>query len=222
MNTIFRKTINQENKSNSITMKKQELEKEINALIERTFCTITNLYEGKDGKTRLSFPHHTHGVDKDKQRVSEQELRQLFIEELNRYADEKRLSLKYSIEVPTRMKYRFPKDGDPKVCEDGVSGRFDLTIWLDGKMVSIIEFKEGNATCNSYKKDLCKLMNEDEGEEDTLRYFVNILEDSNKKTVESIDGKFRDYIKGRKTIHLWILSMGIHRQRNRFVKQIVY
>ena len=51
-------------------MKKQELEKEINALIERTFCTITNLYEGKDGKTRLSFPHHTHGVDKDKHLVT--------------------------------------------------------------------------------------------------------------------------------------------------------
>ena len=96
------------------------------------------------------------------------------------------------------------------------AGIFHLDIEIS------VEFKEGNATCNSYKKDLCKLMNEDEGEEDTLRYFVNILEDSNKKTVESIDGKFRDYIKGRKTIHLWILSMGIHRQRNRFVKQIVY
>lgn len=204
-------------------MKKQDLQTAIKTVIEHTFTSITNLYNKQGATTRLIFPQYTHGSNKGKLRVSEQELRQLFIEELNRYADETGTIWQYSVETPTNEKYKFPEKGTPKVDKNGVSGRFDLTIWVDGKMAVIIEFKAGNAAPHEYDKDLCKLDNPMEGEKDTtMRYFINVLEDSYQTTIENICSKIRTGKKGKESVHLWILSMGVHTQKNRFKKEFVY
>lgn len=189
-------------------MKKQDLQSAIETVIERTFTSITNLYNKQGAITRLIFPKYTHGSNKGKLRVSEQELRQLFIEELNRYADETGTIWQYSVETPTNEKYKFPEKGTPKVDKNGVSGRFDLTIWVDGKMAVIIEFKAGNAAPHEYDKDLCKLTNKNEGERDTMRFFVNILESANAATKDSIKKKFDKHNpRGKEMIRLYFYAM---------------
>lgn len=203
-------------------MKTPDLKDAIDKVIGRSFNAITDLYNKKNDHTRLIFPQYTHGSQKGKTRVSEQEFRQLFVEELNRYAYEQHLDWYYSIETPTKKKYRFFDEGRLEESNNGVSGRFDLTIWMNGKMVAAIEFKAGNASPYDYSKDLCKLANPNEGESDTLRYFVNILEDSYNSTIENICKKFKNGKKDKATIQLWILSMGVHRQCNNFSKEFVY
>ena len=188
-------------------MKKQDLENTINEVVNSAFESITHLYEDQHVDTRLIFPKYTHGKNKGKKRVSEQELRQLFIEELNKYCEEKKLDLQYSVETPTKKKYSFLEDGEPMESEDGVSGRYDLTIWEKDEMVAIIEFKEGNATKHEYKKDLYKLTNKNEGTSNALRYIVNVLESSNSATIKSIENKFSDGKKGSNIIHLRFHSM---------------
>ena len=200
-------------------MKTNDLESDIKEVVGKTFNAITDLYNGQNGQTHLVFPHYYDRDGKEGEiRVSEQELRLLFIEEMTRLHPD----WQYSVETPTKKKYRFPENDKPQVCEDGVSARFDLTMWVHGKMAAIIEFKAGNASKHDYNKDLCKLANKDEGEKDTLRYFVNVLEDSTEKTFDNIDDKFKECKKGKEEIHLWLLSMGIHRQNNRILKEYKY
>ena len=196
--------------------------KDLEEVIRNTFESITKLYNGQNHETHLIFPRYYDRNGKaGEKRVSEQELRQLFIEALNRLQPD----WQYSVETPTRKKYSFPEDDEPKVCENdegGVSARFDLTIWVHGKMAAIVEFKAGNARERDYKKDLCKLANPDEGETDTLRYFVTVLADSYEKTFGNINDKFEKCKKGKETIHLWLLSMGIHQHGNRGIKEYNY
>ncbi len=214
-------------------MKTPDLKDAIDKVIGRSFNAITDLYNKKNDHTRLKFPQYTHGSQKGKPRVSEQEFRQLFVEEFNIITNELCIDWYYSIETPTKKKYRFSGEDNPGESEYGVSGRFDLTIWLNDKMVAVIEFKAGNASPQNYEKDICKLVNPDEGEKDTLRYFVNILEDSNQITIDSLDKKLTVCMnkigeklkvrkKDKKTIHYWFLSMGVHRQRNKYSKEFIY
>ena len=58
-----------------------DLKDAIDKVIDRSFNAITNLYNKKNNHTRLIFPQYTHGSQKGKPRVSEQEFRQLFVEE---------------------------------------------------------------------------------------------------------------------------------------------
>ena len=208
-------------------MKTKDFENAIKEVIERTFRSITNLYNDQNKETRLIFPHYyDRDGKKGEKRVSEQELRQIFIEELTKYAVEHKFDdLRYSVETPTKKKYRFPENDNPQVCEkgeSGVSARFDLTIEMNGKIAAIIEFKAGNASKHDYNKDICKLANPDEGEKDTLRCFINVLEDSNMKTFDNIYGKYKECKKGKETIHLWLLSMGVHRHSNSILKEYTY
>ncbi len=174
-------------------MDKEKLQDLIDEVVMRTFKTMTNLYK-KTGKvdTLLIFPDYTRGGQAGNTRVSEQELRQLFIEELTHYVKEHGVELHYSVESPTEDGYCFKED-QPHRCDDGRAGRFDLIIWED-KKVALIEFKSATAEEQEYLKDLCKLTNEIEGSSDVLRYFINIFEGANAKTVNRVkeilnDGK---------------------------------
>lgn len=161
-------------------MEKNELKEVIDQLIECTFKSIESLFKSKDGFaqcTRLCFPTYHHGASEDTLRLSEQELRFLFVEEFNKNKGVKKLNLRYSVETPTIGWYN--NTGNNKR-----SGNFDLTIWQNGKLVSIIEFKARNRAIDT---DLRKLTNPIEG--DVLRYFVSILEKSNRKTVRNIKKK---------------------------------
>lgn len=183
-------------------MDKEQLKSVIEKVINDTFDSITELFKNNNdnnGLTRLFFPKYVHGVNSGEIRVSEQELRQLFIEEFSKNPDVIRFNLRYSVETPTQGSYIFSEE----VLGNGRSGNFDLTIIEDGDIVAIIEFKAGNA--QSYKNDIEKLTNTEEG--DSLRYLVNILVGADNGTVKSINGKFQSSADGNRIVHLRFHSM---------------
>ena len=163
-----------------------DLKDVIDEVVQRTFNTMTYLYK-KAGKvkTLLIFPTYTRGGNAGSVRVSEQELRQLFIEELTYFVKTNGFELHYSIETPTEDGYKFVEK-NPTACEEGRSAMFDLAIWRDEKKVALIEFKSATAEEFAYLKDLCKLGNKKEGSNDVLRYFINIFEGANSGTVKRI------------------------------------
>ena len=95
---------------------------ELENVIEQSF---KELRSGSTG-TRLVFPKYSGGT---KKRVSEQELRFVFVELLQPLL--KKYDYYYSVETPTEDKYKFSNKGTydkPTASEDGQSASFDLTI----------------------------------------------------------------------------------------------
>jgi len=198
----------------------------IDNIIDQTFKRLELAYmnhrEGqigksinhKKGESRLVFPCYNN--KKREIRISEQELRFIFVETFNEYCDEKELDWFYSVETPTKDKYKFTEKGDnldkPK-REEGQSANFDLTISNDkGELLALIEFKAKNTKPFSYAKDFCKLWNPKEGNSNVLRYFINVLDKADKNTSDNIQAKL-DNLRNNKekydaTIHLrfWALE----------------
>lgn len=55
---------------------------------------------------------------------------------------------------------------------------------------ALIEFKANDADEKSHLKDILKLNNPQEGSENVLRYFIEVIENSNDQTTESLISKF--------------------------------
>ncbi len=134
---------------------------------------------------QLIFPTKRGG-----KRISEQELRQLFIEEFK----VKHKKLYFSIETPTVHSYSFTnvlkqiKIGDE--ANNGQSALIDLCI-LEKKSETSnytrllnIEFKYKNATEANISKDILKLMHEEEN-----GAFVLLLKNTNSGTLNSLADK---------------------------------
>ncbi|MCR4815904.1 MAG: hypothetical protein K5842_01805 [Bacteroidales bacterium] len=180
-------------------MNKQKIQQVIDNVIDSTFKSIEALFKNKNRfarNTRLCIPSYHHGSNENKIRLSEQELRFLFVEEFNKNADVKKLDLRYSVETPTVGWYN--NTGERKR-----SGNFDMTIWRNEEIVAIIEFKAKN---RSFETDLKKLTNLEEG--DVLRYLVNILEASTPKTSRNLRKKFNvENQKGEHIVYLKFYSL---------------
>ena len=164
--------------------------KHIEAVIERTLSKLNSLYHRDGGgleDTRLIFPRYW--VTKEGERVegelrvSEQELRFMFVEELNKYCDAHReWEVYYSVETPTSNSYQL-------TGESQQSGCIDLCIHgNDLKRIALIEFKALNPSEHDHAKDAFKLKHEIEGE---LRYFIEIVKSHNSKTDEKIVEKLK-------------------------------
>ena len=189
-------------------MKTAELKGIIEKIIEKTFDVIKKVYafQKESGsineqinpseiESRILFPEYSKKrKSPEKDRISEQELRFIFVEQLNKVAKEK--DLYYSVETPTEEAYVFSKDkGGPKIVmetdKDGVSARTDLVIHIkeDNQFIrkALIEFKALNPTIENYQKDFCKL--ENEGEDDTLKYFIQIIKKYDEGTIGSLKEK---------------------------------
>lgn len=117
-----------------------------------------------ESEEKLIFPNkiESSGV-KNVKRISEQELRQIFIEEFKKLDNE----LHYSIETPTVHKYSFGKSfADIKVSNIGQSGLIDMSIFekdtSNYKRIYNIEFKHANCELKSIAKDIFKLIHEKE------------------------------------------------------------
>ena len=164
---------------------------------EKTGRVLASLNIG----SRIIFPMYCSGET----RISEQELRFIFVEQFNAYIkDHKDLNnLYYSVETPTGEKhgYIFSKGDEPKIgseAEPGVSARTDLVIHKYDKNTNafnrkaLIEFKALNPVERNYKKDFCKL-NEEECES---KYFIQIIKNYNARTIESIRKKIKGKDKG--------------------------
>ena len=186
------------------TINKDELEN----VIKSTFIELDYISREK-GNSRLIFPKY-HG--KGKTRISEQELRFLFIEKLKPFLE--KYDCYYSIETPTNDYYKFSENKqsrkpkrNPEKVKGYESAAFDLVSHKNKKdqndeRVAIIEFKsKGNK--HEYAKDICKLGNKNEGNSNknegnisTLRYFIIVVNNigySNKEkkdTKQSLQEKF--------------------------------
>ena len=169
-----------------------EIAKDIKAAIDATFTSIAEIYasnqellmrknpsENDDGK--LVFPKYGN---REETRISEQELRFEFIQQLLSLAPD----YFYSVETPTQLKYRFSKPRTDfkeygvdisvpriqtqadlnydeahkgivkryhSICE---SAQFDTVLMnSEGNRVAYIEFKGMNAPEKEYRKDFLKL-----------------------------------------------------------------
>ena len=180
-------------------MSTKELKSFIEEIIEETFKRLQEVYDNNRENTplkktysgsRLVFPQYGE-QRKNKLRVSEQELRFAFVETFNEECNDNGLNLFYSIETPTKDRYSgFSNGGEPKIDPNGRSAEFDLVIFNDeGKRVCLIEFKAKNPDKTCYDKDFVKLENNVKGDENVLRYFLQIVECSDDGTFKSISGK---------------------------------
>ena len=172
-----------------------ELRNHIEAIINETFSIIDDLYKENqeigNGRfnsesSRLVFPKYRN---KDKTRLSEQELRFLFIERFNNYCTEKKLNLFYSIETPSEESYDF-RATPKKHCNanEGESAQFDMVIYNESKeRVCLIEFKNNSNDAGEHEKDFLKLSVEGKGK---LCYFISLAVSSDNGTLgEKQDAK---------------------------------
>ena len=162
--------------------------KHLEAVIERTLSKLNSLYHRDGGgleDTRLIFPRYWATKEGERVegevRVSEQELRFMFVEELNKYCDKNpEWKVFYSVETPTSNSYRLTGEGFQSGC-------IDLCIHgKDFKRIALIEFKALNPSEHDHAKDAFKLKHEIEGE---LRYFIEIVKSNNCETHKKIVDK---------------------------------
>lgn len=165
----------------------------IEKVITNTFAVIQEVYDyqKKGGevfltsskRSRLIFPEKRDGT----LRISEQELRFIFVEQLNQEINTG-WNVFYSVETPTSDTYCF--DGIPRPDETGRSAQFDLVIHDENfKRIALIEFKANNADEHDHYKDFVKLNNSIESDENTLRYLIEILKNADQGTLKSLHDK---------------------------------
>lgn len=168
----------------------------IEAVIKRTFETLQNVYDSQqeifngpklvDAGSRLLFPRKRKEIT----RISEQELRFVFVEQLNKEI-QTGWDVYYSVETPTVGGYvDFSTESPKRDDKKGRSGCIDMVIHdSTGKRICMIEFKANNPKPSDYAKDFCKLNNEgiDYG------YFLQIVENYESDTKSNIENKIESY-----------------------------
>lgn len=132
---------------------------------------------------QLIFPAKNEDI-----RISEQELRQVFIDKFKVLHE----NLYYSIEAPTKGKYNLGKSYDEiNVCDEinniiGQSALIDMSVFKrneENKMynrIMNIEFKHQNAPIKDIGKDVLKLMYEDQ-----KGTFIFLLDNTNKGSLNN-------------------------------------
>lgn len=137
--------------------------------------------------SRIIFPKYSENYRNAEIRLSEQELRFIFVEQFNEYCRENKLHWYYSVETPTENKYLFKEQKKPKRDEGGQSGMFDLTIHDECfKRIALIEFKALNPKESCFTKDFLKLR--EEGKE-ILTYFIMYIKSYRSDTIAQLYDK---------------------------------
>lgn len=184
-------------------MEDEIVKKHIDAIIENTFNTISEVYRTQmenqkigtynNNSSRIIFPLKRESKDKKEEfRISEQELRFVFVEEFNKYCS-KNWDAYYSVETPTSKRYDFSNKEKPCKVDypKGQSAMVDFSIFLKEQdkltRVALIEFKALNPDKQSYMKDYVKLLNEDQ----KFVYFIMIVKSANARTLQSIAEKIK-------------------------------
>lgn len=184
-------------------MEDEIVKKHIDVIIENTFNTISEVYRTQmenqkigtynNKSSRIIFPLKRESKDKKEEfRISEQELRFVFVEEFNKYC-QKKWDAYYSVETPTSKRYDFSIKETPCKVDDskGQSAMVDFSIFLKEQdkltRVALIEFKALNPDKQSYMKDYVKLLNEDQ----KFVYFIMIVKSANDRTIKSIAEKIK-------------------------------
>jgi hypothetical protein len=186
----------------------------IEEIIRNTFEAIQDAYNyqtenapkldspSRQRLSRIVFPQKRD----DTTRISEQELRFVFVEQLNKKI-EKGWDVFYAVETPTKDSYSgFSKGRDPRQDENGRSGEFDLVIFNNHmNRIALIEFKANNASSHDHKKDFVKLNNPKEGGKEVLRYLIEIVNAFDNRTLSRLHSK----ITGNESVfRCWSLKDG--------------
>lgn len=157
---------------------------------------------GSEKKCLVSSGQLIFPSKNDLHRISEQELRQLFIEEFkNEYE-----KLYYSIETPTVYKYSFTNElKQIKIGDEtniGQSALLDMCVFEKGKelykRLLNIEFKHKNATEANISKDILKLMHEEQN-----GVFILLLKNTDSGTLKSVFSKFYKSFETHKFKKCW-------------------
>ena len=184
-------------------MEDEIVKKHIDVIIKKTFNTISVVYRTQmenqkigtynNNSSRIIFPLKRESKDKKEEfRISEQELRFVFVEEFNKYCS-KNWDAYYSVETPTSKRYDFSNKEMPCKVDypNGKSAMVDFSIFLKEQdkltRVALIEFKALNPDKQSYMKDYVKLLNEDQ----KFVYFIMIVKSANDRTIKSIAEKIK-------------------------------
>lgn len=184
-------------------MEDEIVKKHIDVIIKKTFNTISVVYRTQmenqkigtynNNSSRIIFPLKRGSKDKKEEfRISEQELRFVFVEEFNKYCS-KNWDAYYSVETPTSKRYDFSNKEMPCKVDypNGQSAMVDFSIFLKEQdkltRVALIEFKALNPDKQSYMKDYVKLLNEDQ----KFVYFIMIVKSANDRTIKSIAEKIK-------------------------------
>lgn len=187
----------------------------ITGICKNVLSRLSNMASEKYGgisNERLIFPIKIQAEGKKIiNRISEQELRLLFIEEFKKMYP----NLYYSIETPTTGKFYLGKTYETiKIENEGQSASHDMCVFdkisQDYKRIMNIEFKHRNSGIKNTGKDILKLMRE---EQDGA--FIHLLENTNSNTLFSVFKKlaqsFADFqstwVNESKSILLIILSL---------------
>lgn len=172
----------------------------IEKVIKNTFETIKKVYKSQNESkceyidnmgSRIIFPVY---ADEKTIRISEQELRFIFVEQFNKECAKEDCDLYYSVETPTKNKYIFSetKEGPKKDDDKGESARTDMVIHKKAgdkfERVALIEFKALNPVKHNYLKDICKLTKEECG----LKYFIQIIKNYDDDTLASLKNKIEE------------------------------
>ncbi|MBR4242410.1 MAG: hypothetical protein IKR98_00700 [Bacteroidaceae bacterium] len=177
-----------------------------------------NILRSNSSRSRILFPAYRD----NERRVSEQELRFVFVEQLQKLLE--KYDLFYSVETPTHGKYKFTenrKNIDPRVDKNGQSANFDLTIVdKNGNTIAIIEFKAKMATQHEYDKDFCKLFNPKESS--SYRLFINLFEkietETKSKFLEKIE-RCKSHYKNSSNIDVIVMAQSL-REGDSFINEI--
>lgn len=184
-------------------MEDEIVKKHIDVIIKKTFNTISVVYRTQmenqkigtynNNSSRIIFPLKRESKDKKEEfRISEQELRFVFVEEFNKYCS-KNWDAYYSVETPTSKRYDFSNKEMPCKVDypNGQSAMVDFSIFLKEQdkltRIALIEFKALNPDKQSYMKDYVKLLNEDQ----KFVYFIMIVKSANDRTIKSIAEKIK-------------------------------
>lgn len=177
----------------------------VKKIIAQTFEVIKKVYDNQKEKfgnssefcesgSRIIFPKYSERYRNGETRISEQELRFIFVEQFNKYCEKNSWNAYYSVETPTEEKYIFSKKGDEncphKVDGEGNGGQsamIDLSIHDDKfERIALIEFKALNPKKSAFDKDFCKLSNEPKS---PATFFVMIVKSHDDDTIKSLREK---------------------------------
>lgn len=184
----------------------------IEAIIKLTFDVVTKVYEHNLEKNKGGFSAKNSRIlfpqlrGSENTRISEQELKFVFVEQLYKYLeseDGKNWDVYYSVETPTIHGYvGFSTPSPEKDDENGRSGCIDMVIHnSSGARICLIEFKAKNPGVSDYTKDFCKLKEEGVG----LGYFLQIVENTDSGTKTNIEDKVKAY-KGKALHYCYCLN----------------
>lgn len=184
----------------------------VKKIIAQTFEVIKKVYDTQkeefgnssefcESGSRIIFPKYSVRYRNGETRISEQELRFIFVEQFNKYCENNSWNAYYSVETPTEEKYIFSKKGDKncphKVDGEGNGGQsamIDLSIHDDKfERIALIEFKALNPEESAFDKDFCKLSNEPT----CLTFFIMIVKSYDNGTITNIHKKIES--KGAET-----------------------